>query len=83
MTPEHGRDIVRCDGCQEPGRRRPGRACPDFWFFIESKVARTKDQIYVVYACSEACRDKLWRRGPGSPIDEEGSARMRKREGSR
>jgi hypothetical protein len=32
-------DIVKCDGCGQPGRRRKGYPCPDHWFFLESRVA--------------------------------------------
>lgn len=75
--------IVQCDACRERGRRRAGCACPDFWFFIEStnRTPGVPDgSVYIVYACSEACRDGLWRGGPGPGIiDEDGSMRERAR----
>lgn len=77
-------DVVRCDGCNALARRRRGYEAPDFWFWLESKVDRPwrKDSrtIHIVYACSEACRDGLWKQGKGpGRIDEEGTARMREK----
>lgn len=73
--------IVRCDGCNEPGKRRRGYMVPEHWHYIESKVAHsTRGQVHIVFACSDACRDSLWRRGPGpGDCDERGTERMRKR----
>ena len=71
--------IVKCDGCGAHGRRAENAIAPDFWFYIES-VDRTfgKDGIYVVWACSEACRDGMWKRGPGrGQIDDAGTFRKR------
>jgi hypothetical protein len=78
-------DIVKCDGCGEPGRRRAGHPCPDHWFFIESKVAGSKrGVIHIVWACSETCRDKLWQFGPGAQvIDEHGTTSMRSKRASK
>ena len=73
---------VICDGCGEPGRRPLGHAAPHFWFFIESQdqTPGRGGSTYIVWACSEECRDKLWQRGPGpSSIDEDSSERMRRR----
>ena len=75
--------VVRCDKCGAHGQRRESDVAPDFWFFIES-VDRTPGskragRIYVVYACSEPCRDGLWKcasSGRGG-IDEAGSQRYR------
>jgi len=72
--------VVRCDGCGEPGHRRAEHCAPDFWFFIESedRTPGWPGGVYIVYACSESCRDKLWHRGSGpGVIDEEGSQRER------
>lgn len=73
--------IVRCDGCGQHGRRAADAAAPDFWFYLES-IDRTfgEDGVYVVWACSEGCRDGLWKRGPGrGQIDDQGTARARVR----
>lgn len=61
--------IVQCDGCGAHGRRAENAAAPDFWFYVES-VDRTfgKGGIYVVWACSESCRDGMWKRGPGRGV---------------
>ncbi len=72
--------IVKCDGCGQPGKRRAGVAVPDHWFFIESIVAHKKNTCHIVYACSESCRDGLWRQGVGPRVDETGTDRMRARE---
>lgn len=74
---------VRCDGCDTLGRRPLGHPAPHHWFYLESEN-RTRGEkpgvFYTVYACSEACRDKLWQRGPGpNVVDETGSERMRDR----
>lgn len=75
--------IVKCDGCGQPGQRRPGCASPDHWFYIEA-IDRTPGskragRIFVTLACSEACRDGLWQRGPGDGvIDEAGTVSYRK-----
>lgn len=68
--------IVKCDGCGVLAKRRPGHPCPDFWFYIES-INRTfsKKTVYVVWACSETCKEMMWNRGPGPKnIDEAASA---------
>ncbi len=73
--------IVKCDGCAALGRRAKDAIAPDFWFYIESED-RTfgKGGVYVVWACSEACRDGLWKRGPGrGQIDDAGTRRARER----
>lgn len=73
--------IVRCDGCNQPGKRRLGYMVPERWFFIESKVQHRKNYVHVVYACSESCRDAMWRTGPGpGVVDERGTDRMREKE---
>lgn len=72
--------IVKCDGCGAHGRRKASNAAPDFWFYLESTdntPGRRKGEIYVVYACSEACRDGMWKQTGRGQIDEEGSQRMR------
>lgn len=75
-------DIVKCDGCNTHGRRRAGYMVPDGWFYIESVVSHSvKRRVHVVYACSESCRDGMWRRGPGpNCVDERGTMRMRAEE---
>lgn len=77
-------EIVQCDGCGELAKRRVNRPCPDRWFFIPS-VDRTQpkssQRIYIVWACSERCRDGLWQKGPGDElIDETGTKDFRERE---
>lgn len=73
-------EVVRCDGCGAHGRRRRDHPSPDFWFYIES-VDRTnprKHGVYIIWACSELCRDNLWKRGPGpANINENGTDKMR------
>jgi len=73
--------IVQCDHCDTKGVRRPTDIAPDFWFYLEStdRTDRKRLQTYVVYACSETCRDALWRpsRDGRGKIDEEGSQRQR------
>lgn len=77
-VPSH--PIAKCDGCGAAARRRPEYPCPDFWFYLESKRQSDPNQMYVVWACSEECRDKLWKQGPGTPwIDEDGSKRLHAR----
>jgi len=78
-----GDAIVKCDCCGTHGRRRPDRPCPDFWFYLES-LDRTqgtrRGHVYIVWACSAACRDAIWKRGPGpSSIDEAGTQRDREK----
>ena len=71
--------IVQCDGCGAHGRRDVDAIAPDFWFYIES-TDRTfgKGGVYIVWACSEVCRDAMWKRGPGrGQIDSVGTARRR------
>lgn len=65
--------IAKCDGCGALARRRPGFPCPDHWFFIES-VAGSSGDVYVVWACSDVCREKVWKRGPsgGVRVEERG-----------
>jgi hypothetical protein len=73
--------IVQCDECGTHGRRAADAAAPDFWFYIES-VDQTfgPGGIYIVWACSEACRDRMWKRGPGrGVVDDDSSFRMRKK----
>ena len=58
--------IVKCDGCGAPGRRRLGCVSPDHWFHIESterKRGRDTGYVYIVWACSVACRDGMWKCG--------------------
>lgn len=64
-----GDAIVQCDGCGAMARRRAGDACPDHWFYLESedRTPGGPPSVYIVWACSESCRDKLWRRGPAGP----------------
>lgn len=74
---------IKCDNCRTLGRRRVGFLCPDHWFFIESLVEHSKrGVVHVVYACSAACRDALWQRGPGDAdaVNERGTQRMRARD---
>lgn len=75
-------NIVKCDGCNAYGRRREGYMVPEHWFYIESVVAHsTRRRVHVVYACSNLCRDSLWKQGPGPKVvDEGGTMRMRAEE---
>lgn len=52
--------IAKCDGCGAAARRRPGFLCPDFWHYLKLERKRS---IFVAWACSDACRDGLWRQG--------------------
>lgn len=84
-------EIVHCDGCGQPARRRSDCPSPDHWFYLESVDRssgnpQSKYRVYIVWACSEECRDGIWKKGPGpsagaGSIDEEGTARWRKRMG--
>ncbi len=68
-----GDAVVQCDGCGAHGRRRAEHPSPDFWFYLES-INRTpgeEDHVYIVWACSEACRDAMWKRGPGPRVIDE------------
>jgi hypothetical protein len=72
--------VVKCDGCDARGHRKAGSAAPDFWFYLESTnctPGRSEGEVYIVYACSEECRDGMWKRTGRNTIDEEGSKRMR------
>jgi hypothetical protein len=74
--------IVKCDGCGQPGKRRLGYMTPEHWYYIESIVQHSaKKRSHIVYACSDECRDGMWKRGPGPDVvDERGTDRMRARE---
>lgn len=62
-------DDVRCDQCSKPGRRPRMHPAPPDWFFLESTVPSEiegePDDTVIVLACSAACRDAIWRIGPG------------------
>jgi hypothetical protein len=80
-----GDAIVKCDGggCNAFGRRRPGHPCPDGWFYLEiaDRTAGAPRQIFIVWACSEACKAGAWHAGPGPQIlDEDGTERFRARQ---
>ena len=67
--------IAKCDNCEERARKRDDHPCPDHWFYLES-VRQSDRSVYIVWACSETCRDALWKRGPGpANIDEDASRR--------
>lgn len=57
-------DDVQCDGCKRHGKRRRRTIAPEGWFFLERKLEDEDDSI-IIWACSEACKDSLWRPGPG------------------
>jgi hypothetical protein len=59
------KDHARCDRCGLLGRLRPGYSAPDFWFYFESPVESKPGVVHVSWVCSEACRDAIWKRGPG------------------
>lgn len=69
-----GDAIVKCEGCGDLGRRRPGHPCPDHWLYLES-VDRTPGQkkniVHIVWACSEECSVGMWKRGPGPNVIDE------------
>lgn len=81
--------IVKCEGCGQLGRRRPGHPCPDFWFYLESidrtlSKGRGDGNVYIVWACSAKCRDEMWKLGPGpNNIDEAGSQHDREKRSAR
>lgn len=66
--------IAKCDNCDERARKPHGFACPIGWLYLESERQSDKS-VYIVWACSEACRDNLWKKGPGpsQEIDEDAS----------
>lgn len=45
------------------------RICPAGWFYLTTKIegANEHDVVYT-YACSVACRDRMWCEGPGPEI---------------
>lgn len=57
-------DDCRCDNCGAIGRRRRWTMAPSDWLFME--VANCEDgEIFVFWACKEACALALWKKGPG------------------
>lgn len=65
-------DTVKCDGCNSIGKRQRWHPAPNDWFFIESLVEDDgNNHIIYVYACSEACKQNLWIKGPGKSFKEE------------
>lgn len=58
---------VKCDGCGVGGRRRMRAVAPAGWFYLEIQEddEDTEDDAMIAYACSEECRDTMWKRGPG------------------
>lgn len=55
---------VQCDGCKIVGRRPMMHPAPREWSFAAIDIAGTHETIFV-YACSPACRESLWKSGPG------------------
>lgn len=62
-----GTDRVFCEYCDASGRRSILFPAPDGWFYIAAVDATTRTTFYT-YACSGACRDALWQRGPGPAL---------------
>ncbi len=72
--------IVQCDGCGAHGRRAETAAAPDFWFYIAAtdRTFSKSGGLFIIWACSEACRDSMWRKGPAlGAIDDVGTFRIR------
>lgn len=57
-------EAVRCDGCGGTAWRSLRTPCPPDWFYLVS-VDEGSGQDYYVFACSIACRQGLWKKGPG------------------
>lgn len=58
-------DIVHCDVCRKSGWRKLRRAAPAGWYFAESADDDDPENVVVIYACSDECKQKFWKRGPG------------------
>lgn len=64
---------VRCDCCSIFGLRKRGRIAPKGWSYIagvldgDREDPNPEDVVYV-YACSERCKDDIWKEGPGKLI---------------
>lgn len=58
-------DPVKCEKCGQTGPRRMGRPAPEGWYFIEAVDEEDPEMVFLIYACSVACRDGLWQLGPG------------------
>ncbi len=63
-------DRVYCDGCGKVGHRRIGALGPEGWsaaqIRIEGQDSDTgHDGVWIVFACSEACKALPWEECPG------------------
>jgi hypothetical protein len=58
---------VYCDHCDASGRRSHAFPAPDGWFYIAA-VDEYAGATFYVFACGPACRDALWKRGPGPAL---------------
>lgn len=56
---------VCCDVCGAKGRRRQMTWAPEGWFYAEATDEEDKDNTLIVLACSEECKNKFWKEGPG------------------
>ena len=57
-------DSVCCDVCGTEGRRKRFTWAPEGWFYAEATDEEDKSTI-IVWACSEECKNKFWKQGPG------------------
>lgn len=53
-----------CEVCGLVGRRRRMAHVPDGWYFAEMVDGET-GVVYVMGVCSEQCRNRFFRKGPG------------------
>ena len=59
-------DDCRCDNCGAMGRRRRWTMAPPGWLFMEVEADDDGElEIFVLWACKEACALALWKKGPG------------------
>jgi hypothetical protein len=62
---------VTCESCKAVGQRGLRYPAPPGWYYL---IARDENEHiegdFYVYACSIACRQALWKQGPGAPFPE-------------
>jgi len=64
-------EAVCCDVCGTVGRRRAMRYAPEGWFYGETTDNSDPHNVLIVWACSEECKQKFWKDGPGKMDVEE------------
>lgn len=63
-------DPFCCEVCSKVGPRRIGNCVPEGWHYAEARIdsdlPAEPDNILIVGVCSDACRDRFWKKGPGA-----------------